>query len=262
MPTSYYKRNCPACNKELSYKSPISFKFAQDNNQKCKDCCDRKNRISPELIQQILDMNSKGILNREIARMLSIHHKTVAEYLNQNNREQNFANQPIDMVSDNEAKCRKCEEIKSIDEFQFGRKGQDYEYKFSFCNECRRKQVRLNLNSDIERFLNYHYNRTKLRAKKNNILFDLTKGQYLEQYNNQNGLCFFTDEKMICELGSGVHKNSLSIDKIIPDKGYVLGNFVFASNKINTCKNDLTLDEIKLWMPLWYERIEKFLGVT
>lgn len=70
---------------------------------------------------------------------------------------------------------------------------------------------------------------------------------------------FFTDEKMVCKLGNGKHKNSLSIDKVVPNKGYVLGNFVFASNKINTCKNDLTLDEIKMWMPGWYLRIESFL---
>lgn len=64
---------------------------------------------------------------------------------------------------------------------------------------------------------------------------------------------------MVCELGSGKHKNSLSIDKIIPEKGYVLGNIIFLSNKINTCKNDLSLEEIKQWMPSWYERINKFI---
>lgn len=261
MSLSYYKRNCPGCNKELSYKSPISFKFAENNNQKCKDCCERKNRVSNETIQQILDLNSQGILNREIARTLSIHHRTVAEYLNQNNREQNFANQPIDMVSETEAKCRKCSEIKSINEFQWGRKGQKYEYKFSYCNECRKKQNYLSLNSDVNRFLADRFNRLKRRAKKNNIPCTITKSEFIQQYYNQNGLCFYTDSKMICEVGSELHRDSLSIDKLIPEKGYILSNFVFATHRINTCKNDLSLDEIQKWMPLWHERIIKWISL-
>jgi hypothetical protein len=48
------------------------------------------------------------------------------------------------------------------------------------------------------------------------------------------------------------------VDKIIPQKGYVKNNFVFAINKINTCKNDLSLEEIEKWMPDWYDRIIKF----
>src|ERR1700728_48396 len=121
MQSSNYTRNCPSCGKELSYKSSVSFKYAQDNNQKCKGCCERKNRIAPELVHQILELNAAGTLNREIAKKLGIHHRTVAEYLKEHGREQNFANQPIDMVSDKEARCRKCGNIKSIDEFQWGR---------------------------------------------------------------------------------------------------------------------------------------------
>ena len=209
--------------------------------------------------EEVKFLHEEGLSNREIAKRVGIHHGTVANYLKMWGLKCNTANQPIDIVSDTEARCKKCTLIKPINEFQFGRKGQKYEYRFSFCNLCRRKQVRLNLNSDINRFMNDHYNRTRLRSKKNSIPFDITKDQYLAQYNLQNGLCFFTDEKMICELGSGKHKNSLSIDKIIPEKGYVIGNFVFCTNKINTCKNDLSLDEIQKWMPAWYERIERFL---
>ncbi|HEY5267631.1 MAG TPA: hypothetical protein VII94_00675 [Candidatus Saccharimonadales bacterium] len=218
--------------------------------------------MTNKLESRILELYNQGKKNRVIARELSIHHNTVKYWLDKNNLKANYFGQPIEMVDEENARCSKCKDVLHIDNFQFGRKSKNYEYRFSYCNLCRKRQLRLNLNSDINRFLNDHYNRTKLRAQKKSIPFDLTKEQYMEQYNKQKGLCFFTDEKMVCELGSGKHKNSLSIDKIIPDKGYVLGNFVFASNKINTCKNDLTLEEIKRWMPLWYERIEKFLGVT
>lgn len=259
MQSSTYKRNCPACSKELTYKSPVSFKFAEDNNQKCINCCERKNKLSPEIIQQILDLNSQGILNREIARTISIHHATIGNYLKKHNREQNFANQPIDMVSASEARCRKCGDVKNIDEFQFGRKGQKYEYKFSFCNECRKKQIYLNLNNDINKFLANRFHRMKLNAKKRDISFSISKDEFIAQYHNQNGLCFYTDAKMICEVGSDLHRDSLSIDKIVPEKGYIRGNVVLTTHRINTCKNDLSLEEIEKWMPEWYKRIENFM---
>lgn len=208
---------------------------------------------------QILKLYNLGKKNREIARELCIHHNTVRYWLNKNNLKANYFGQPIEMVSDTEAKCTKCDQIKSINEFQFGRKGQQYEYRFSFCNECRKKQCYLNLNNDINKFLVDRFNRLKLRAKKNDIPFSISKEEFIKQFENQNGLCFLTDTKLICEVGSDLHRDSLSIDKIIPEKGYVCGNIVFLSNRINTCKNDLSLEEIKKWMPNWYERIEKFL---
>lgn len=211
------------------------------------------------LEEQILILYRQNKKNREIARELKIHHNTVRYWLNKNNLKAHYFGLPIDMVSEDTARCRKCLEIKSLNEFQYGRKGREYEYRFSYCNLCRSKQIRSNLNSDIIKFLNNHYNYTKRRAKKNNILFDITKFQYIEQYHSQNGLCFYTDEKMICQFGNGKHRNSLSIDRIVPPKGYVSGNFVFCSNKINTCKNDLILDEIKKWMPDWYQRIMDYL---
>jgi hypothetical protein len=253
-----YKRNCPKCNKELNYKSPISFQFAEKNKQKCKDCCDRKNKVSTEIIQRILDLNAQGILNREIARTLSIHHRTVSEYLKQNKRSQNFTNQPIDLISDKEARCRKCKDIKNIDEFQYGRKGQKYEYKFSYCNMCRKKQNYLSLNNDVNKFLSDRFNRLKRRAKKDNIVCTITKAEFIKQYYSQNGLCFYTDAKLVCEVGSELHRDSLSIDKIIPNKGYIVNNVVFTTHRINSCKSDLSLEEINKWMPDWYARIKIF----
>jgi hypothetical protein len=204
-------------------------------------------------------LHSQGKSNREIAKELKVHHRTIAYYLLKNNMQCNTANQPIDMVSDVEARCKKCSKIKSINEFQFGRKGQKYEYKFSYCNECRKKQLYLNLNNDVEKFLGDRFNRLKQRAKKQGILFTISKKEFITQYHNQNGLCFYTDVELICKVGSLLHRNSLSADKLIPEKGYCVGNVVFTTHRINTCKCDLPLNEIQKWMPLWYNKIIKFM---
>jgi hypothetical protein len=213
-----------------------------------------------------LDLNllkishSEGKSNRELAKEFGVNHKTIAYYLSKLNLKCNTANQPIDKVSESEARCKKCSEIKPLNQFQFGRKGQKYEYRFSYCNTCRKKQVYLNLNNSIDSRLSDKFGRLKRRAKKENILFLITIEEFKNQYNNQNGLCFYTDEIMTFEVGNGISKNCLSVDKIIPEKGYVVGNVVFCLNKINTCKNDLNLDEIKKWMPFWYERIDYFIN--
>jgi hypothetical protein len=73
------------------------------------------------------------------------------------------------------------------------------------------------------------------------------------------GLCFNIDKFDIivpekCPLlgipinvSSGkTGRNSPSIDRIIPEKGYVKGNVMVISHKANTVKSDLSLDELEL----------------
>lgn len=79
----------------------------------------------------------------------------------------------------------------------------------------------------------------------------------LAQYERQGRVCFYTDREMAIKAFNGLSSNSMSLDKIVPSLGYVPGNVVWCVNKVNTIKNDISLDEIKEWMPGWYERIMK-----
>lgn len=214
--------------------------------------------MTDNLENKILELYHQGKKNRVIARELSIHHNTVKYWLDKNELKANYFGQPIEMVDEDRARCSKCKLVLHIDNFQFGRKGKDYQYRFSYCNECRKKQCYLNLNNDLNKFLSNTFNRSKLRAVKKGITFTISKQEYINQFNLQNGLCFYTDELLICKVNNKLSRNSLSIDKIDPDKGYVKGNVVFTTHRINTCKNDLSLEEIQKWMPDWYKRIEKF----
>jgi hypothetical protein len=205
---------------------------------------------------KIKEIHSTGATNREIASQLGVHHGTVARHLEKLGLESNFANEPIDIVSNDEARCKKCQQIRPLNEFQYGRKGQKYEYRFSFCNGCRKKQVYLNLNSDVNKFLSDRYHKLVLRAKKKNIPCLITKEEFIAQYHAQKGLCFYTDAKLVCEVGTKLHRDSLSVDKLIPEKGYCAGNVVFTTHRINTCKCDLSIDELRQWMPDWFYRIK------
>jgi hypothetical protein len=206
---------------------------------------------------RIIKLNKSGKTNRQIAKELGCHRNTVKYWLKENNLKSPWANEPIDIIGDDLARCRKCKREKSILEFQHGRKGQKYEYKFSYCNDCRRKQVYLNLNSSIEKFLANSINRKRTECKKKGIEFNLTKKFLLDLYEKQDGLCFYTDRKMVWKVGEGKSPDALSIDRVVFDKGYTIGNVVLCSNRINAIKRDVTLEEMKEWMPNWYKKIKE-----
>ena len=199
--------------------------------------------------------------NRKIALLMGLHHNTVTLHLRKLGLSSSFANQPINVISSNEARCSKCKAIKQISEFQHGRKGQKFEYKFSYCNACRKKQRYTNLNEDINKFLKDKYNRTKIRARKINVVFNISANEFIYQYYRQKGLCFYTDVEMSWGVSKSRLPTSISIDKIDCTKGYVSGNFCFCQTRINTVKHDLSLEEIKNYMPNWYERIKAHLKI-
>lgn len=163
---------------------------------------------------------------------------------------------------ENSAICKKCRLIKSINEFSLRKKGKSDEYRIAYCNSCRNvqsKQAAVKRADTIDKYLSVKYNELIRRSRREKVSCLITEDEFIKQYHFQNGLCFYTDLLMICKVGEGKNRNGFSVDKIIPELGYVKGNVVFCLNKINTCKNDLTLDEIKLWMPGWHQKIERFL---
>jgi len=213
-------------------------------------------KISKIKIKKIKELHSNGLKNREISRRLNINHRTVSKYLKEFGLISNgYIRQKIELIDKKNAKCSKCKEIKPIKEFQFNRRGQKYEYRFSFCNACRKKQAYLNLNSDIKKRLNDFCNRKKREAIKNNIQFDLDGKYLLLMFKKQKGKCFYTEYEIDWKVGKGFKRNALSLDRIDNDKGYVKGNIVLCTKKANTIKSDMTLNEMKKWMPDWYNRI-------
>jgi hypothetical protein len=218
--------------------------------------------IPPDKLTAIKILHNVGYSNREISRGLDLHHKTVAELLKSEGLDLHYNSSiPIKIVSKTTAQCSRCDDIRPLKEFQKGRKGTNDEYRISYCNACRRAQINKNVNSlvDIRMFLYDRHNRLKRRCKENNITCTITRGELVGIYQKQKGLCFYTDALLICEAGAKLHRDSMSIDKIIPEKGYTADNTVLTTHRINTCKNDLSIDEIKKWMPEWYNRIAEFL---
>ncbi len=257
-----YNRICKNCSDKLVYKGYNSWYESEKKNSLCKKCSYEKRKLNNPRKEEVKKYYYLGLNNRQIAKKIGINHGTVAYYLHSLNLISNWDKRypPIDKIDKNNARCSKCKKIKPLKQFLYGRKGQKYEYRFSYCTVCRKRQLYLNLNSDIKKFLSDRWHRCKNRATKLKIAFNITKNEFIQIYFDQQGKCFYTNDELIWQVGKGKNYNyALSIDKIIPEKGYIKENIVFCTNRVNTAKNNFSLKEIKMWMPKWYKRIyEKF----
>ena len=87
------------------------------------------------------------------------------------------------------------------------------------------------------------------RAKRLNLPFDLTI-EYIRELAFATTHCPLLGIKLRWQAGYGLglknhpHLNSPSLDRIIPDKGYVRGNVAIISMKANTMKSNASVDEI------------------
>lgn len=209
-------------------------------------------------IQKLLH---KNLTKKEILNQLSITDEQYKYIFNRyglkSNRETSI--KLIDSIN-NIAICSICKDSKTLNSFELCKKKSGYTFYKTYCKECAADKKNKYINSDINKFLSQRFIVLKAVAKKDNIPFSISKYNLIDQYHKQSGLCFYTDLPMICVVGNKKHRDALSVDKIIPHKGYVNDNIVLCLNRINMAKNDLSLEEIKQWMPGWYLRIEKLLG--
>ena len=100
----------------------------------------------------------------------------------------------------------------------------------------------MSVNTSLSTILSNRYSGAKTRAIRYNMEFDLTVDTLKEIYEKQNGVCFYTKEKL--EFCSH-NKNTLSIDRINSDKGYTLDNIVLCGALVNNMKNSLSINEFK-----------------
>lgn len=82
--------------------------------------------------------------------------------------------------------------------------------------------------------------RARHRAKEKNLPFNIS-----EEDINIPDICPVLGIPMQTAFGKGkARANSPSLDRIIPEKGYVKGNVITVSNRANTIKNNATPEEI------------------
>ena len=150
--------------------------------------------------------------------------------------------------------CRNCKILKPFKQYQtWLHPSNNKFYTRHTCRECinlknKNKQSPADLRSKAQREKKRRdnpayrmYHGAKQRAKNKNLPFDIDQS-YIQTIIPTH--CPVLGIPLL--NGSGkFHNNSLSLDKIIPSKGYVKGNVCVISDRANRLKRDATLDELK-----------------
>jgi len=148
--------------------------------------------------------------------------------------------------------CSKCNLPKPNTEYNTNRCG--YGRKFtSECKSCRalysktegkEMKNRVAIKQRKKHRLNMIFNSAKGNSKRKGIKFDLSQDFINSLFEKQKGLCFYSGKPMYDDITGMENSNdSVSIDKIIPSKGYIEGNVVLCRWIINRIKQDLTIEE-------------------
>lgn len=209
-------------------------------------------------IKELERLHSEGKTNRTIATLMGVNHKTVAKYLGLSGLKANGRARATREVDGDKSKCSVCGAWDLTTNFPKNHQSSGNEYYLTYCKQCRKQQMYQILSSNYISYLKDKYRRTRVRANKSGITFEISIEAWISQYEKQNGKCFYSDEQMEHVIGQGhsFSVNTVSVDKIYPEKGYVDGNIVFCINRINTIKNNMSLDEMRKWTPDWYERVQ------
>lgn len=143
-----------------------------------------------------------------------------------------------------EKQCPKCNKVLPIKEFYFDKQSKDG--LFYYCKSCdsdRRKKWRKN-NPERQAISNKYFE-LKKRARKKNIPMEIN-AEYIKNMYPDDMICPVLGIKMERGIGGSPENisNSSSIDRIIPEKGYVPGNVIVVSMKANQIKSNATPDEI------------------
>ena len=254
-----FSRGCPGCGGEIRYRTAVTLDKAVANATRCRGCVGG----APELAERthlIREAHAGGLMNREIAIVAGCHHRTVAKYLRRMGLVSNLARGvPPERVDDTHSRCRRCREVQLDDQFPFVR-GRVDARRLSICRSCRAKDARAALGDSPESYFNDRHRRMRngergSRPNRQGLAYDLPDGYLVALWHWQAGRCFYTDKPMKMGLGAGHDPLGVSIDRVDPHRGYVVGNVVLCCGRVNSIKSDVSLEELAEWMPGWFEQV-------
>jgi hypothetical protein len=160
------------------------------------------------------------------------------------------------VVDGNKKRCFKCGDWKDLTLFNKAPKLSGGVAKM--CRSCfnahpsvvkTEQQRRFNLrhllkNGEMDKYIRLRTSQIKSQAKINSIPFNITAEQLIEQWNKQNGLCYYSSMPMSASLKQAGFQawDAPSLDRKTPSLGYVAGNLVWCLFAVNSFKQSLHED--------------------
>jgi hypothetical protein len=137
--------------------------------------------------------------------------------------------------------CFCCKEGKPFE--LFFRHNQTSDGYHSWCKTCceaGNKKSRAKLNSTIEGRAGVFLRNAKNGAAKRKHPFALVVSDIVECWSLQKGVCAYSGRDMTLEAG---HLNTVSIERIDSNKGYIPQNTILVCQAINRMKSDFGYDD-------------------
>lgn len=157
-------------------------------------------------------------------------------------------NQPLELFPTNSGSCRDCKnkrirELKEADPLKYREKRRQYNISYAK-NQGLLYYARRNITS------------WKQASIKKNIPFDLTIEYVMDLWQKQSGKCYYTGADLKFTLPNTnigfPKKDAPSLDRLIPNKGYVRGNVVWCVWWANRMKYEMEEEE-------FYNRIQNIM---
>ena len=118
------------------------------------------------------------------------------------------------------------------------------------CKKCFNKTNReriVNYRNDYKLFIAHKVSSYKNRANKENIPFGLDAEHLIELFEKQDSKCFYTNQEILfTNTVSAANRPDYltpSLDRLIPELGYIKENVVWTAYYINRMKNDIPYKE-------------------
>ena len=140
----------------------------------------------------------------------------------------------------NTKKCNKCNKVLTLNNFS-KRISKKWKGLRAVCRDCENLRMKNNYNnSPIPQILS----NAKIRAKYKNIEFNIDT-KYLKSIFPKDNMCPVLNVHFKFGYMNEDKKNkdyAPSLDRILPEKGYVRGNLIFVCNIVNRVKSDSSIE--------------------
>ena len=147
-------------------------------------------------------------------------------------------------------RCTRCEQVYQgiAENFDIHHKKKDGTYSYAGqCKTClaaARAARSSHYKTDIALYTKRFMSATRCRAKQDGLDFDLTPDFLVDLWHQQEGKCYYSGREMdlLAATPTKTHPHVMfpSLDKKIPEKGYVQGNVCWTLYGVNRMKNDFT----------------------
>lgn len=159
------------------------------------------------------------------------------------------AKRKIDHWQEGKLLCLRCRKYLSPEEFDSIPDAVHRDGKDRRCRTCKKEQYlvrRANNRGDgtIERVLLERYHGAKDRAVAGKLPIDIDRDYLLSIWNNQDGKCALSGVQMTHIIRSGRVPTNVSVDRIVPELGYVRGNIQLVCAAINQFRADSSLEQL------------------